>query len=759
LLRQALGDDAGFVRILDWDFEREPFFIESEYGGLNLFEWSETEEFAKLPLPGRVALAAEIVETVAAAHALGILHNDLKPANVLVVSDAADSDMGAGRRGSWQIKVADFGVASVSDLQRLVELQITHYGSFEEKTDGQNGATTPVGTAMYRAPELLAGGAPSIQGDVYALGVMLYQIVRGDFLETPSVGWEARIADPVLRQDIAAAANIDPARRIASASELAQRLRTLESRRTEMEVRAAEIAAAEQARRAMENARLRRPWLIFAMVALVIGLSASLWFYRSAIRQRDLAEARNQTLSAMNDFLTVDLLGQSNPLAGTGRPGQPQQETLMEAIDTALPKIDSRFAKAPATAGQLHESIAAALDARTEYAAADREFEIAAQRFREAEGPLSQNAMIAEYRREVVQVRSHNLAAKENAKLGFDHQENLVGNLKTIAPELQAWRALAQTVLLINGPHTQQAIPILSDAVHRAETTPGFDPSLLLTLKLHFCSVYLGLNDGADAERAAREAIATIQTIRGPDSPALLQPKLWLQESLFLQGKYKETLAEANADYPLFEKTLEPENLMTLASLEQRAGAEGQLGLYDTALRDELTLYAAAKSNSSGKYVEEETLSTIASLECRAGRFGDGLQHARQVVRESSAPETKQPIFVNLGKFAIAECLLSQEEAQPDRAAPTALREADDVLKGIDIPVVTQTAGLATFPGDFNVAEARLALLRGQIGVAKDFANKAAPIENKPGADPYEKKALAKIEASLASRTQDISRH
>jgi eukaryotic-like serine/threonine-protein kinase len=291
LLRQALGDSASFVRILDWDFEREPFFIESEYAGLNLFEWSETEHFANMPLPDRIALAAEIVETVAAAHALGILHNDLKPANVLVVSTASDSGTGAGQPNPWQVKVVDFGVASVSDPQRLVELQITHYGSFEDNIEGQSGATTPVGTAMYRAPELLAGATPSIQGDVYALGVMLYQIVCGDFLETPSVGWEARIADLVLRQDISDAANIDPARRIASASELAARLRSIEIRRAELARREADSVIAERARRQMENTRLRRPWLIFAAAALVTGLCASLWFAQRAEHARRAAEA------------------------------------------------------------------------------------------------------------------------------------------------------------------------------------------------------------------------------------------------------------------------------------------------------------------------------------------------------------------------------------------------------------------------------------------------------------------------------------
>jgi tetratricopeptide (TPR) repeat protein len=144
---------------------------------------------------------------------------------------------------------------------------------------------------MYRAPETLAGGAASTLADVYALGVMLYQIACGDFMEPLSPGWESRIPDPLLRQDIAAAANIDPAQRIATAADLAARLRTIEARRVEHARRVAATAQQERDRRELERERLRRPWIAFAMLALVVGLCASLWFARRADQARKQAEA------------------------------------------------------------------------------------------------------------------------------------------------------------------------------------------------------------------------------------------------------------------------------------------------------------------------------------------------------------------------------------------------------------------------------------------------------------------------------------
>jgi serine/threonine protein kinase len=278
LLQKSLADTHGFVRVMDWDLEELPYFTESEYGGLNLLELAETDQFKGLSLGSRVAIAAKLAETVAAAHSLGILHNDLKPSNVLLL-ERNDGDMPeneAADPGNLGIRVADFGVASLTQPERLRQMEITQHGFAE----GDRPAETPVGTGMYRAPEILAGGPSSTLADVYALGVMLYQIASGDFIEPLSPGWERRIADPLLQEDIAAAANIDPARRIATAADLGARLSTLGTRRAEQARREAELAQQERDRRELERARLRRPWMAFAMLALAAGLCASLWFGR-----------------------------------------------------------------------------------------------------------------------------------------------------------------------------------------------------------------------------------------------------------------------------------------------------------------------------------------------------------------------------------------------------------------------------------------------------------------------------------------------
>jgi serine/threonine-protein kinase len=95
-----------------------------------------------------VEIARECCAGLACAHAAGLVHRDIKPQNLLVTTDGT-------------IKIADFGVAHALDQTRL-----TLTGSI-------------VGTARYLAPEQTTGGPITPAADVYALGVVLYELLAG----------------------------------------------------------------------------------------------------------------------------------------------------------------------------------------------------------------------------------------------------------------------------------------------------------------------------------------------------------------------------------------------------------------------------------------------------------------------------------------------------------------------------------------------------------------------------------------------------
>jgi DNA-binding winged helix-turn-helix (wHTH) protein/serine/threonine protein kinase len=278
-LRESLGERPDLVRLLEWNFDALPFSVESEYGGPNLVEWAEGQGgLEKAPLDSRVRLLADVARTTAAAHGAGVLHKDLKPTNILV-TPAGDE---------WRIRVVDFGSASLVDPDRLEALGITNLGLTQTGVAPESSLT---GSLMYLAPELFSGATATASADVFSLGVMLYQLVVGNLQKPLSPGWEADVADPVLRDDIAQAACGDPARRLTSAAALVDRLLHLDRRRQERQTLEQRKEREQIALRKQADARVRRPWMVFATVAFLAALIVSLTFYRQVLSSKPRSNA------------------------------------------------------------------------------------------------------------------------------------------------------------------------------------------------------------------------------------------------------------------------------------------------------------------------------------------------------------------------------------------------------------------------------------------------------------------------------------
>jgi serine/threonine-protein kinase len=317
LLKDVLGSRDDIARILDWNFDEPPFFLESEYSeGGNLIDWSrELGGIAKVPLPERLELIAQVAEALAAAHSVGVLHKDVKPANVLISRD---------RTGAARARLTDFGVGLITDNRLLAARGITVFGLTELATPGGEFATG--GTHLYMAPELLEGKPASIQADLYAVGVMLYQVVVGDLSRALAPGWQRDVEDELLREDIACFADGRPARRPASGLEIAERLRTLEQRRAR---RDAERRAEREAERAR---RRRRVFAVVGGVASVFLVVVSALAIQ-AIRARREAEQRRAQAEELVNFMVGDLYQRLDPVA--------TREVQADIADKVLAYYDS----------------------------------------------------------------------------------------------------------------------------------------------------------------------------------------------------------------------------------------------------------------------------------------------------------------------------------------------------------------------------------------------------------------------------------
>jgi serine/threonine-protein kinase len=132
---------ANVCRVFDLvESEGEPFLTMELVEGGSLADL--LRRIGRLPREKAEDIARQLCDGLAAIHARGLLHRDLKPGNVML------DDRG-------RVRIADFGLA------------------------GPAGAAQAAGTPAYMAPELLAGGAASVQSDLYALGLVLYEVFTG----------------------------------------------------------------------------------------------------------------------------------------------------------------------------------------------------------------------------------------------------------------------------------------------------------------------------------------------------------------------------------------------------------------------------------------------------------------------------------------------------------------------------------------------------------------------------------------------------
>jgi len=723
-LRESLGDRPEFVRILEWNFETAPFSLESEYAGANLAEWAESQGgLARIPYAVRLQLLIDVAQAVAAAHDIGVLHKDLKPANILVVPATG---------GGWQIKLADFGSASLFDPSRLQALGITNLGFTQTASLDSQPLT---GTLMYLAPEVLAGQSPSTGADVYALGVMLYQLTVCDFRKPLAPGWEAEIEDPLLREDIAEAACGDPAKRINSAAVLVERLLTLEQRRIKRDELEAAKLRAQVAERKLDESRARRPWVVLAVTALAAGLVVSFALYRRAARERDNANHQTAIASSINRFLSEDLLGRSNPFV-SGKSG----ESLMDAIKQASPSIDRKFRDEPLVAARLHQTIARALDNRTDYPDARQEYDRAVALFRQVDGELSQDAIIAQLQRTTLEARSYEKDSLPLAKSILEQQKTLIAKLKDPRRELQVWQASAQGMIALIDNDAKSAAENFQAAVDGAAILPEFDEAARLTFKQRLGFSYIRMGEGAKAEQTFRDLIIAFTRVAGADSPHVLRVRLNLAQAFMIEKKHAEAVKEATAIYPEFVSRLGPDHELTMQLLATRAQSEGSLELWDDAVRNDLAIYElAVRKQGPLSFFAVATLTDAALAQCHAGHDREGEGNARKAYEASAKAFGARAGLTGATAYTLASCLIDLKK----------LDEATTLLQQIDVLPVTQLTGDPDWGAGVTLAQAQIAFRRSNFDVARADVQTVTPVFTRKDAEPYQKRSFESLEAAL----------
>ena len=144
------------------------------------------DEHGTLPVRDVLRIGRQIADALDAAHRAGLVHRDVKPANVLVPSTERGGAVDGVPQGP--VKVTDFGIAKAAGADDL-----TRTG-------------TVMGTARYLAPEQVNGRTADARSDVYALGLLLYEMCVGH----PPFGGDTEIATAMARLTTTPA--VDPRR-------------------------------------------------------------------------------------------------------------------------------------------------------------------------------------------------------------------------------------------------------------------------------------------------------------------------------------------------------------------------------------------------------------------------------------------------------------------------------------------------------------------------------------------------------------------
>jgi eukaryotic-like serine/threonine-protein kinase len=669
LLRASLGERDDIVRIMDWNFVTSPYFLEYEFAGQHLGEWA-TANLAPLTRDARIAVFLQLADTVAAIHSAGVLHKDLKPANILV----------ADRSGHPHVRVSDFGVGVTLAPERLAALGITQFGlSASDPTL----VSSDSGTPFYIAPELIAGRAASEQSDLYALGIILYQLLVGDLSKPMVAGWERNIDDPLLIEDIGGATDGDPTQRLRSVTQLTERLRNLASRRFNSQQQQAAEQAARDAQETLQRMRNRRPWMIAACLMAVLGLAGILY---SANRSRLALEqvAHDRLVTERISVLTRNVLQAVDPMPGSNNTIVSMVDLLNRAVESV--RVDLR--DQPGPRAQLLETIGTSYRRLGRSDAASVCLKEALQIRRELNTePLKLGSTLIE------------LAMALRLSGQVDDAERIVQEVQTLVrqhhaerSELNARTQAEQGNLALLRSKPTDAEHLVSAALKLGREMAGPRSPLVAATLVDLAVIHYWNDDNSKAESALRAAIDIYGAIVGTLHPDRVNAEYELGLVLKYQGRVEAAAMVLEASLASTEKiygasSFEVANVASALS-EVRA-AQRRWPEAEKLVRRALGAYNQTNDPAPMSVGQAQTLLTLILINQQ--KFSEAEQAARRALSSlaslepdhqyrASAEHQLGEALLATGRLTEAETVLRNAADRWQRAGAPAWRRARSLI-------------------------------------------------------------------------------
>jgi len=639
----------------------QPYFAMEWIQGETLRGHAERAHFG---VRDKLALMARICDAVHHAHQKAIIHRDLKPGNILIDE-------------TGQPKILDFGVARATDADRQATLHTT--------------AGEIVGTLPYMSPEQVSADPSDldIRSDVYALGVILYELlagkrpyeVRGTLAEAVRTVAEVeptplRTLDRAFRGDVdtivGKALAKEKDRRYASAAELAADIRRYLDD---------EPILARPASATYQLAKFARRNKVLVGAVMVVFLALAGGVLTTSLQA---ARARREAhkAEAVSAFVR-DMLGSANPRSiSREAPDRGRTLTVLQAMEPAAAKLDAgELSKEPLVEAAVRQTVGATYRDLGDYAAAETNLRKALDtrtRLLPAE-----NDEVAESLDGMAQLLSMRDKPEEAEPL---FRRALAIRRKTAAAQPGALASsLNGLAELLQGQEgkAQEADALFREALEleRTRLAPD-DPQAARTRS----SLGILLHAQGKLEEAAplfEEALASRRRSLGPHHPDVASTLYYLALLQKDQGKAEEATASMGEAVNIWRGVLGAEHpflAVSLATLGALYRDQGMLAEAEPVLRQSIDIQRRTVAKDDPQL--GASLYNLAKLLQAEGKPGEAEPVAREalsIMRVKLPPDSPTlaaitaglgSILTDQGRFAEAEPLLRQAVAIGDKALP-----------------------------------------------------------------------------------------